>query len=75
MILSLLVVVIGFAALISGIYEQSLLAMILGAGLMLIGWGVFRWRWHQQKSSKQPADRPAETPASSSDKNDDNQNN
>lgn len=75
MILSLLVVVIGFAALISGIYEKSLLAMILGAGLMLIGWGVFRWRWHQQKSAKKPADRPAETPAAKSAQHDDNQNN
>lgn len=75
MILSLLVVVIGFAALISGIYEKSLLAMILGAGLMLIGWGVFRWRWHQQKSAKTPADRPAETPESNADEQHDNQNN
>jgi len=49
MILPLLVVVIGFAALMSGVYEENLATMIIGAVLMLAGWGTFRWRWYKQK--------------------------
>lgn len=51
MLIPLLVVVIGFAALLSGVWEQNWVTISIGIVLMFAGWLVFFINW--RKTAKQ----------------------
>lgn len=48
MFLSLLVVVIGFAAVLSGVIEQNIIFIAVGVVLMIGAWLVFRRQWQKR---------------------------
>ena len=49
MIFPLLVAVIGFAAMLSGIWEQTLTTIIVGVVMQLVGWIWFYLAWRKAK--------------------------
>ncbi|HET8816523.1 MAG TPA: hypothetical protein VFM61_03640 [Pseudidiomarina sp.] len=51
MLIPLLVVVVGFAALLSGVWEQNWVTISIGVVLMFAGWLVFFIHW--RKTAKQ----------------------
>ncbi|EKE86836.1 hypothetical protein [Idiomarina xiamenensis] len=64
MVIALLVIVVGLAATISGIYEAQQFVIGVGVVMMLVGYISFRWLWRKrgggQKSGndKQPPSNP-----------------
>ncbi|MGQ4275676.1 TRADD-N-associated membrane domain-containing protein [Pseudidiomarina sp. E22-M8] len=49
MIYAIIIIIVGIAVFFSGIWEQSLVTIILGALLELIGWVSFFFKWRAAK--------------------------
>ncbi len=50
MILPLLLAIIGFAAMLSGVWEQDLLTIFVGVMMQVIGWVWFLITWRKEKN-------------------------
>lgn len=53
MIYALILIIVGIAVALSGVWEQNLLTIMLGAVLELIGWGWFIIKWRSAKKQGQ----------------------
>ncbi|WP_417658879.1 hypothetical protein [Pseudidiomarina sp.] len=53
MIYPLLLAVIGFAAMLSGVWEQNLTTIMVGIVMQLVGWIWFFIAWRKQKKQGQ----------------------
>ncbi|MDN7124075.1 hypothetical protein [Pseudidiomarina terrestris] len=53
MIYGIIIVVVGIALFLSGIWEQNLVTIILGALLGVAGWIGFTFKWHAAKKQGQ----------------------
>ena len=53
MIYALILIVIGIAVALSGVWEQNLFTIMLGAFLELFGWGWFIIKWRSAKKQGQ----------------------
>lgn len=53
MIYALILIIVGIAVALSGVWEQNLFTIMLGAVLELIGWGWFIIKWRSAKKQGQ----------------------
>lgn len=53
MIYAIIIIVIGIALFLSGIWEQNLATIILGAVFEVVGWISFIFKWHAAKKQGQ----------------------
>ncbi|WP_157981057.1 hypothetical protein [Pseudidiomarina insulisalsae] len=52
MIHAIILIIIGIALMLSGIWEQRLFTIVLGAVIELVGWGWFFLKWRALKKEE-----------------------